>query len=162
MLLRAVRRLRDRGMPFHLDVVGVDTLDGAVQRMAAELDLGASVTFHGFLTRTQLRPVLETSHVLLMSSRHETGPIVALEAALAGVPTAGTAVGHLAEWAPDAAATVSPGDDAALAAAVAGLLDDEDRRLALAAAAQRRALREDVASTARSLLSQIPTRQTHR
>jgi glycosyltransferase involved in cell wall biosynthesis len=90
------------------------------------------------------------AHLLVMSSRHETGPLVLLEAAIAGVPTAGTAVGHLAEWSPAAALAVPVGDDAALADAMERLLHDEDLRLQLAWSAQRRAMREDADHTARA------------
>jgi glycosyltransferase involved in cell wall biosynthesis len=151
-LLVAVRALVDRGVALRLDIVGEDTLGGAVQREAAALGLSRHITFHGFLPQAELRPVVERSHVLLVSSRHETGPVAVLEAALAGVPTVGTSVGHVAEFAPDAALAVPVGDAAALAQAAHALLADEDRRLACAAAAQRRAIAEDAAHTARSLL----------
>ena len=55
---------------------------------------------------------MREAHVSVISSRHEAGPVVALEAAAVGVPTVGTAVGHIAEWAPDAALAVPVGDDA--------------------------------------------------
>ncbi|MGH7551763.1 MAG: glycosyltransferase family 4 protein [Longimicrobiales bacterium] len=153
LLLRAARRLVEEGVPFHLDIVGEDTLAGAMQRIAAELGLTEHTTFHGFLAHDALRPVLCRSHVLIVSSRHETGPIVALEAAMTGVPTVGTAVGYIAEWAPAAAVAVPVGDAGALARAVAALLAGEDRRLAIAAAAQKRAAEEDVSTTARRILS---------
>jgi glycosyltransferase involved in cell wall biosynthesis len=73
---------------------------------------------------------------------------VVLEAAVAGVPTVGTAVGHVAELAPEAAVAVPCGDPVALAAAIARVLADEPLRLSLAAAAQRRAVAEDAAHTA--------------
>lgn len=152
MLLVAVRTLVDRGVALRLDIVGEDTLGGAVQRDAAALGLSGHVKFHGFLPQAELRPVVERSHVLLVSSRHETGPVAVLEAALAGVPTVGTAVGHVTELAPDAAVAVPVGDATAFAHAIHDLLADEDRRLACAAAAQRRAISEDAAHTARSLL----------
>lgn len=152
MLLVAVRALVDRGVALRVDIVGEDTLGGAVQREADALGISGCVTFHGFLPQTELRPVVERSHVLLVSSRHETGPVAVLEAALAGVPTVGTAVGHVAELAPDAAVAVPVGDAAAFAHAIHQLLVDEDRRLACATAAQRRAVAEDAGHTARSLL----------
>jgi glycosyltransferase involved in cell wall biosynthesis len=71
---------------------------------------------------------------------------------VAGVPTVGTAVGHLTEWSPTAALAVPPRDPAALAQAVAALLADEPRRLELAHEAQRRALAEDAVHTARTFL----------
>jgi glycosyltransferase involved in cell wall biosynthesis len=143
MLLRAMRHLRGRGERFRLDVIGLDTLDGEIQRLAAGLELDDAVRFHGFLPQRETREWMERAHLLLHTSRWEGGPIVALEAAAAGVPAVGTHVGHLAEWAPAAASTVPVGACAALGDAVRALLGDEDRRLALAAEAQRRALAED-------------------
>jgi len=149
-MLHALARLRAAGQAFHLDLVGDDILGGRMQGLARELGLAERVTFHGFLTQAQLRPLFERAALLVMSSRHEAGPFVALEAAIAGVPTVGTAVGHLSEWAPQAACTVSPGDAAGLATAVAQLLGDEPRRLAIAHAAQARALAEDADFTVRA------------
>ena len=149
-LLRALRRLVHARRSFELDVIGEDTLGGRIQAFAAELGLARLVRFHGFLTQRELRPLVEAAHVAVISSRHEAGPLVLLEAAAAGVPTVGTAVGHLAEWSPDAALAVPCRDPAALAAALAALLDDEDLRLSIAAAAQRNAALENVEHTARS------------
>jgi glycosyltransferase involved in cell wall biosynthesis len=149
-LLRAALRLRELGVPFQLDVIGHDTLGGTIQRRAAELGLAGGVHFHGFLNHSELRPWMDRADLLLVTSRHEAGPLVLLEAAVAGVPTVGTAVGHLTEWAPDAAVAVPVGDHTALADAAAALLLDEERRLTLAAAAHARALREDADLTARA------------
>src|SRR5580658_5156472 len=123
-LLHALRALAAE-CACHLDIVGEDTLGGRVQRLAAELGLEARVRFHGFLPQRELRPLMERADLLVVSSRHETGPLVALEAAVAGVPTVGTAVGHIVEWAPQAAVAVPVGDSAALAGAIARLLEDE-------------------------------------
>lgn len=147
-LLRAMVMLAATGADFHLDVVGEDTLDGTVQSLTHELGLASKVTFHGYVTQRQLHPLMTRAHVNLVSSRHEAGPVVVLEAAVAGVPTVGTAVGHLAEWSPEAALAVPVGDAAALAAAVGRLLDDESLRLRLAHEAQRRACEQDAAYTA--------------
>jgi glycosyltransferase involved in cell wall biosynthesis len=73
-----------------------------------------------------------------------------LEAALAGVPTVGTDVGHVNEWAPDAAIAVPVGDARALADAITSLLADEPRRLSIARAAQRRSVAIDADYTALS------------
>jgi glycosyltransferase involved in cell wall biosynthesis len=142
-LVRAAAALRRRGVRFWLDVVGLDTLGGQVQRLAAELGLDGVVHFHGWKPQARMREWMEGADVLLVTSRHEGDPLVALEAAVAGVPTVGTAVGHLAEWAPDAAVTVPFADPEALADAVAALLKDEDRRLSIARAAQQHAVHHD-------------------
>lgn len=148
-LLRALRMLADRGWDFQVDVVGEDTLDGRIQALSAELGIASRLTFHGFLPHAALRPIVESAHLSLVSSRHEAGPLVLLEAAVAGVPTAGTAVGHLAEWSPNAALAVPCADPTALVVAIESLLDDDSLRLRLASEAQRRAVREDADTTAR-------------
>jgi glycosyltransferase involved in cell wall biosynthesis len=148
-LLRAAVLLEERQVPFLLDIVGEDTLGGAVQRRAASLGLEGQVRFHAAVPHLQLRPWMEQSDLLLVSSRHEAGPLVALEAAVAGVPTAGTAVGHIADFAPHAAIAVPVGDAAALAAAIRKIAADEEERLRLAAAAQALALAADADFTSR-------------
>ncbi|MGO4703054.1 glycosyltransferase family 4 protein [Dyella sp. 2RAB6] len=147
-LLRALAELVAQGVPFQMDIVGVDTLDGEMQRLAGELGLGERVRFLGFKTQRELRPLVDMADLLVMSSLHEAGPLVLLEAAVAGVPTVGTAVGHLVEWSPVAALAVPVGDHLALAGAIRQLLEDEALRLRLAHEAQRRALDEDAAYTA--------------
>lgn len=149
-LLRALTVLKEAGVDFQMDVVGVDTLDGDIQRMAHELGLDGQLCFHGFKTQRELRPLMEAADLLVMSSRHEAGPLVLLEAAVMGLPTVGTAVGHIAEWSPTAALAVPVGDWAALAAAIRRVLHDDDLRLRLAVAAQWRAVTEDADYTART------------
>jgi glycosyltransferase involved in cell wall biosynthesis len=148
--LRALGQLADAGRKFEVDVVGEDTLGGRVQALAEDLGLASRIRFHGFLPQRALRPIVEAAHVAVISSRHEAGPVAMLEAALSGVPTVGTAVGHLAEWTPHAALAVPCRDPAALARAIATLLDDEELRLSVASAAARNAAREDAAHTARA------------
>jgi glycosyltransferase involved in cell wall biosynthesis len=146
-LLRAAALLARRDVDFHLDIVGEDTLGEQRQSLARELGVADRTTFHAFLTQARLRPVLAAAHVHLVTSLHEAGPVALLEAAALGVPTVGTRVGHLAEWAPEAALAVDIGDADALARAIARVDADEDLRLRLAHEAHRRALREDADHT---------------
>ena len=81
--------------------------------------------------------------VMRRAEESEAGPVVVLEAATMGIPCVGTAVGHLAEWHPEAALAVGVGDFRALSAAVRQLAHDETLRLRLGQAAQQRAVRED-------------------
>ena len=148
-LLRAMAALAAAGVDFQMDVVGDDTLQGEVQRLAAHLGLERRVRFLGFRTQRELRPIMAAADLLVMSSLHEGGEMVTLEAATLGVPTVGTAVGHIAEWAPSAALAVPVEDWAALAATIRSVLADEELRLRLAGAAQRRAMLEDADYTVR-------------
>jgi len=144
--------LKERGVAFELEVAGFDTLDGEVQRLATVLGLQAEVAFAGFVPHDLLRPLFDRADLLVVSSIHEAGPLVMLEAAVAGVPTVGTAVGHVADFAPDAAVCVPVGDAGGLADAIEQLARNEPRRLRIAAAAQDRALRLDADHTCREFL----------
>jgi glycosyltransferase involved in cell wall biosynthesis len=149
-LLRALAVLRQAGVEFQMDIVGEDTLGGEIQALARTLGLSDRVQFRGFLPQRLLRPLVEAAHLMIVSSRHEAGPLVALEAAVAGVPTVGTLVGHIAEWAPRAAVAVPVADFSALADAIKRLLVDEELRLRIARAARQRAIVEDADHTARA------------
>jgi glycosyltransferase involved in cell wall biosynthesis len=147
-LLRAAALLQASGVPFELDVAGFDTMGGVLQRSGTARPVAERTRWHGLLGRDELRALVDRADLLLVSSRHEAGPLAVLEAAVAGVPTVGTAVGHVADWAPRAAVAVPMGDARSLAREVAALLADEPRRLRLAQEAQRWALRHDAEFTA--------------
>jgi glycosyltransferase involved in cell wall biosynthesis len=153
-LLHSLALVAKEGIPFEMRIIGVDTLDGAMQKLADQLGIAGQVHFLGFRTQTQLRPLLADADLLVMSSRHEAGPLVLLEAAVLGVPSVGTAVGHYAEWSRDAALTAAAGDAKGLAAAITRLATDEPLRLQLATAAHHRALAENAAATATAFTHQ--------
>jgi glycosyltransferase involved in cell wall biosynthesis len=142
-LLGALRMLATRGVAFQVDVIGLDTLGGTIQRRCHNLGLADRVRFHGFVEHDAVRPFIERADLMVVSSRHEGVPIASLEAAVAGVPTVGTAVGQIADWAPDAAIAVPISDPAALADAITRLAGDEEERLRLAANAQAFAVEHD-------------------
>jgi glycosyltransferase involved in cell wall biosynthesis len=147
-LLHAVAHLVRAGRDVHVDLVGEDTSGGAVPALVRELALEARVTVHGFLPQPTAHAVVRTADLMIVTSRHEAGPVAMLEAAAVGVPTIGTPVGHVVEWAPDAAVLVPQSDPSALSGAIASLLDDEGRRLEIARSAQARAVAEDADWTA--------------
>jgi glycosyltransferase involved in cell wall biosynthesis len=156
-LLRALAMLAGRGVDFTMQMVGVDTLGGRVQALARELGIDNRVQFLGFRTQAALRRLLLDADLLVMSSRHEAGPLVLLEAAAVGVPAVGTAVGHFVEWDRTASLTAPPGDAEGLALAIAAVAFDEPLRMGLAAEAQRQALREDADATASAFLGRYET-----
>jgi glycosyltransferase involved in cell wall biosynthesis len=149
-LLRAlsvVRRTHDA----HLDLVGEDTLDGAVQREAAALGLSGSVTFHGFIPNDVLDPFHRAAHVYAQSSLHEACGVSVLESAASGLPIVGTRVGVVSDWAGHAAVGGPPGDHEALAAAIIDMLNDRERRRGLARAARAWVEAHDANYTAREM-----------
>jgi glycosyltransferase involved in cell wall biosynthesis len=104
-LFQALAILLDRGVDLHLDIVGEDTMGGAMQRLAHALGVGTHVTFHGFQPTDRLPDFYARSHVHVSSSIHEASGIVMLEAAATGLISVGTAVGYLADWSFESAAS---------------------------------------------------------
>ena len=148
MLLHAFQALVRTGVDAQLDVVGEDTMAGSMPGLAQQLGVANRVTFHGFRPTDSLVPLYQRSHLFLLSSRHEAAGTVVLEAAACGVPVAGTAVGYVADWAPDRAVAVAPQDADGLAQAIQALLGDPPRRARLATAARDWVLAHDADWTA--------------
>ena len=147
-LLEAMAMVRASGLRFELEVVGDGALSPQIRQTAQTLGLDGVVRFSPPMTQAELRSHVERADLLVVSSVHESGPMVALEAAIAGVPVVGTGVGYLADWHPNASVAVEVGNAAALAATIADLDRDEPRRLELAAAAQSIATAFDADRTA--------------
>jgi glycosyltransferase involved in cell wall biosynthesis len=147
-LLAAFRHVLDRVGDVHLDIAGGDTLDGAVQALAVSLGVDRHVTFHGGLPTDELVPLYQRSHLLLQSSRHEAAGVVVLEAAACGVPTVGTSVGYVADWAPERAIAVPPREPRALGEAIVDALADPARLSTVAASAREWTLAHDADWTA--------------
>jgi glycosyltransferase involved in cell wall biosynthesis len=148
-LLHALGAVVARIPDVRLDVVGGDTLHGAIHSLAREAGVGAQVAFHGLQPSGALAAFYAGAHLHIVSSRHEAANVATLEAAAAGVPTAGTSVGYVADWSRDGRSAAVPiGDHRALASAIVDLLHDRERRLRIAAAARAWTLAHDADWTA--------------
>jgi glycosyltransferase involved in cell wall biosynthesis len=147
-MLRAISLVASRQPGVRLDWVGGDTLGGEAQRRAAALGPTDIVHFHGFRPVDELAPFYRHAHLLVQSSRHESQGVAVCEAALAGLPAVGTAVGVVADLAPAAAVAVPVGDARALAGEIVALLRHPAHRDRLARAAQSWALAHDADWTA--------------
>ncbi len=147
-LLRALRRVVEAESEIHLDLVGEDTLQGAIQAQSVDLELEDYVTFHNFLPADRVRQLAHCAHLAVLPSRHDAAPVVVLEAAACGLPTVGTAVGYVADWAPERAWAVPIGDDKALAQGMVSLLHDPHRRKEMGRAARDWARAHDADWTA--------------
>ena len=147
-LLRAFALCLERIPALRLDVVGEDTLGGEVQGLAARLGLGGSVTFHGWRPTGEVRGFLARADLLVVSSRHEAGPVALVEAAACGVPAVGTAVGHVAEGDGMRSRAVPVGDVRGLAEAISAFVSDERLRRRAGEAALAWATENDAERTA--------------
>jgi glycosyltransferase involved in cell wall biosynthesis len=164
-LLRAMQHVVKHEPDVHLDIIGEDTLNGAVQAHCAELGLNHCVTFHGFLPTDEIVPFYRRADLFVLPSRHDAAPVVVLEAAMCGIPTIGTAVGYVKDWAPERAYAVPISDSDALADGILTLLHDDERRRRMGQAAQAWALAHDADWTAQrfeDLYTQLITARTHR
>ena len=82
--------------PFHLVIVGAEgepAYAEACRTLVRRLDLGARVTFLG--PRTDVPSMLVGANLALLSSHTESGPLVLIEYAAAGVPFVATRVGEV-------------------------------------------------------------------
>jgi glycosyltransferase involved in cell wall biosynthesis len=147
-LLHAMALVAAEEPRVHLDVIGEDTLGGKAQQLAASLGLTDRVTFRGFQTTDVVTTSLARAHLHVVSSRHEAAGVTVLEAALAGTPTVGTAVGYIADGAPSRAVSVPVANPSGLSTAVIALLRDRAHREQLAAAAMSWAAAHDADATA--------------
>ncbi|HEX3088953.1 MAG TPA: glycosyltransferase family 4 protein [Ilumatobacteraceae bacterium] len=153
MLLRAFRIVLDTNPSATLDIAGLDTLGGEMQALAATLGIDNSVRFRGYVQPHQLASMLGDAAVHVLASRHDAGPLAVLEAAACGVPTVGTSVGHVADFAamPQPAAVAAHAHrPEVLADGVISLIADEPRRRAIAERAHAWAMAHDSMHTSNS------------
>jgi glycosyltransferase involved in cell wall biosynthesis len=151
-LVRARTALRDDA-GLTLDWLGEDTLGGSTKALARALGIADIVRLQGFRPHPAVLAAWRSTDLAIQGSYHESQGVAILEAAMAGVPAVGTAVGLVAELAaadPPAAVAVPVGDAAALGDAIVALARDPARRARLADAARTWALAHDADWTAAS------------
>ncbi len=139
--LDACRLVADEVPTARFVVVG--PLDHDLEYAARCLDraeaLGLDVRFTGATDPAQWYPHLDA---LVLTSRSEAQPLVALDAMAAGVPVVATAVGGCTELLAGRGLVTRPGDPSATAAAVLRLLRDGALRSRLVEAARVRVSQE--------------------
>jgi glycosyltransferase involved in cell wall biosynthesis len=161
ILMKAMRQVYDTLPDVRLDCIGMDTLDGKIQRLAHDLGIDDVVRFHGVLPVDELLPFYRKAHVYVQSSLHESMGAALLEASAAGIPVVGTNVGLVAEMSPGAALAVRTSDADALAKAILDVLTCETSRTRIGQAAQKFARTYDAewsASTLEGIYQQLSRR----
>ena len=155
--VRMLAELRRTRPDAHLVLIGEDTQHGRVAQLAADLGVADAVRCTGCLPSSAVAAEVRRAQLHLVTSFHEAGPVGVVEAAAVGVPTLGTAVGHVADLAaaspPAAVAVDVPARDALprrLADEAARLLADDERRHAIATAARTWATAHDADATGRA------------
>jgi glycosyltransferase involved in cell wall biosynthesis len=139
VLLAALDRLRDAGVPFRACLVGGGRQLAEERALARGFELGGQVELPGEVPDSY--PYLERADVFVLPSRSEqSGSLALLEALQAGCAVVASRVDGIPEDVTEGASAllVEPGDPSALAAALKRLLGDPELRRRLAAGARRR------------------------
>lgn len=71
--IRTAAYLREKGLAFHMDVVGGGEMEEQVSALAEELRLQDVVTFHGYCPPEQVRRMMEQSEIYLATSDRQEG-----------------------------------------------------------------------------------------
>jgi glycosyltransferase involved in cell wall biosynthesis len=139
VLIDALAALGRKGERASCTIVGDGPDRGEFEARARALALGAAIRFTGAMPA---REAFSLGRVLVLPSRAESLPYIALEAAAAGLPIIATRVGGMAEiFGEDAGRLVPPGDPDSLARAIAQALTNSENRMALASRLQARVRR---------------------
>jgi glycosyltransferase involved in cell wall biosynthesis len=120
VLLRALHIVRQRGVQFHLDVIGGGELHAHLESLSVSLGLSDCVRFLGAQPEAVVRKHLVGAHVFVLSSRSEGLPVACIEAMAVGTPVIATRIFGIPELVEDGRSglLVPPDDPAALAEAI--------------------------------------------
>jgi len=124
-LMAAAARLRHE-CKFRMFVIGTPNKNGTVARMVRQMGLGASVTFTGRVSTSDLVKHYARASVAVVPSVYEGFGFPAGEAMACGTPVICTAAGALPELVGDAGMVVPPADPGALFEALKAFLKDPD------------------------------------
>lgn len=126
LLLHALARLRQQGLPLHLDMVGGGELEQALKALAAELGLADCVSFHGVQPEQVVRQLHQRADVFVLPSRAEGLPVACIEAMAMGTVSIASRITGIPELIEHGVSglLVEAGDVEGLAAAIAALQAD--------------------------------------
>ncbi|MDR3601828.1 MAG: glycosyltransferase family 4 protein [Desulfosporosinus sp.] len=98
-LIQAMSLIRQSGRRIHLNIVGKgpDYYEAYLRKLVRSKKLGTWVTFHGWISSSEVRRWMERSACLVVPSRREAYGLVALEGMAIGTPLIVSRVGGLAE-----------------------------------------------------------------
>ena len=139
-VLRAFRRLRDRGVDACLCMIGDGPDRPAVERRAHELGVMRDTLFLGY--QEEVAPYYAAFDAMILPSINEGTPVSAIEALAAGRPVVATRVGGVPDVVREGedGFLVDPGDVDALAERLARLARDPELRERLGAAGRARVI----------------------
>jgi glycosyltransferase involved in cell wall biosynthesis len=137
-LLRAIKRLEQKGVDVRLGLIGDGELSQLLNDKVAELKLGHRVELLG--NSSSVDRILPHADLFVLSSRREGLPMALLEAMACGLPIVSTAVGGIPEVIADGVHgyLVPPETDEVLAERIETLLGQPDVMCRMGAANRRK------------------------
>jgi len=140
LLLDAAKQLAQKGVSFHLTLVGDGTQREELENTTRGLGLQDRVTFTGELQASELEEVLREIQVIVMPSRcEETAGLAAMEQMMRGGVVVAADIGGLSEVVGDAGLKFFTADSAALAACLLQIHENPSLINSLGSAARSRA-----------------------
>ena len=143
-LLQALARASARRPFLRLTIVGHGPLRPELEAEAADLEIGALVTFAGRLAPAEVAEEMRRSDFLVLPSLWENAPVALSEALASGLPVVASRVGGIPELLPaNAGRLVTPADVESLEAGIVSMADsyqDIDGASLAAATAARHGL----------------------
>jgi glycosyltransferase involved in cell wall biosynthesis/polysaccharide pyruvyl transferase WcaK-like protein len=127
ILLRAVAKLRERGLNIELTLIGDGVLRAQLEQLSARLGLGDSVRFTGALNGDDVLRTVGQHALFVLPSLQEGMPRALLEAMALGIPVIATHVGGVAEVL-ESASLVQPNNVGALSEGIARIAADAQWR----------------------------------
>jgi glycogen synthase len=140
LVLKALASITDRLPKVRLIIAGDGPERPQLERQAAGLGVEDKVDFVGWVSPAKVPALINTATAVLMPSRTEGLPSVALQAAMMARPLVATPVGGLSEVVVDrqTGLLVAPEDPTGLAEAIVHLLEHPETAAQMGQAARRR------------------------
>jgi glycogen(starch) synthase len=140
--LRAWARIRDRFPRARMVIAGDGVTRGDLERLAGSLGVRDSIDFLGWVAPAKVASLINTATMVVMPSRREGLPLVAVEAAHMGRPIVGTRVTGMTEAvvSGETGLLVEAEDVDAVANSIVYLLENPETTRRLGRAARSRAL----------------------
>jgi glycosyltransferase involved in cell wall biosynthesis len=154
LLIQACAQLRDRGVPFHLTMVGDGPDRARVEAEIATLGLQSQVRLTGSLTQAGVRAELSRADAFVLPSLAEGIPVVLMEAMASYVPCISTPVNGIPELIEHGhtGLLATPGDVDSLVAQLSLLCGSAELRQRMALAAYMKVTSQfDLFSNVRAL-----------
>jgi glycosyltransferase involved in cell wall biosynthesis len=147
-LVRALGRIRDEG--WELEMLGDGPERPAVEAAIREHGLADRVTLRGWQSTDAVEDAMDRSDILVLPSRSEGFPVVAVQALAHGLAIAASTVGGLRDLVEDGVngVTAPPDDEKACAAALRRLFSDPEKLLSMQTASRERASAFDIRQSA--------------